>query len=223
MIGRMGFSPFAAQVIVDDYNIQSPEDLRYYDDDQVEHLCSLIRKPGGRVPAPAAPAAAAAALPQAALGHGVAPVAEENLKLLVFYIKYMHNTSRVVVVGNVDQAAVQRLRTFRDFVKNHTNTDELPNLKGDDWNQNLEDLQEYLSNYLGETGIPLLYVIREEEDPPPAADDPSESYPNELAELAGHAPMFEINAAGVRVPVAAYKQNIQARPPSCLQLIVESK
>ena len=103
MLGRMNFSPAAAQVITDDYNIQSPADLLYYDDDQCEHLCHLIRKPGGRVVAPAVPAGAAAA-PLAALGHAVGPGAESAFKLLVFYIQFMHNTSRQVDVPTLNLA-----------------------------------------------------------------------------------------------------------------------
>ena len=122
MLGRMTFSQQAAQVITDEYNITDPEDLLYYDDDQCEHLCQLIRKPGGRVAVPVVPAGVAPAAPQAAVGHAVGPGAEEALKLLVFYIQYMHNTSREIQVAQVTLAKVQEFCAYRDSVKKHKNT-----------------------------------------------------------------------------------------------------
>ena len=205
---RMNFSNQAATMIVDQYNINSTEALLYYDDDQVERLCALIRKPGGRT---------AGARPQQGLGHDVSPGAEEALKLLVFYIQHMRNTSRIIDVPLITLAIVQSIRFFRDWVKNHKNTEDLPSLKGDDWNVILEDLGEYLSTYLGESGIPLLYVIRQQEDVP-QGPDPSANYPNELAELARRAPIYQTDAVGAfildgdgnKILTPVYKQDRQA-------------
>jgi hypothetical protein len=61
----------------------------------------------------------------------------------------------------------------------------------------MEDIEEYFRNYLGETGVPLAYVIRKDARVPPEADDPSGNYTSPTDEMIARAPH---EAGGVNLP-----------------------
>ena len=71
---RLGFSSQAATDIMGDQGIDSLEELRVLDDKEVESLCKVVRKPGG---------------PTSTAGTTVSLRAEANLKLVVYYLKYL--------------------------------------------------------------------------------------------------------------------------------------
>ena len=78
---RIRFSVEAAARIVDDQQIDSLEELRLLTDNEVENLCKTIRRPGGTVPNPAG---AGAPVPNP--GVGVSTVAENNMKMLCYWL-----------------------------------------------------------------------------------------------------------------------------------------
>ena len=65
---------------------------------------------------------------------------------------------------------------LRATERNHENVTAIPFLTASDWAKNIETLQEFLRGYLGETGISLAYVIRD--DPSISAVDPPGGYTN---------------------------------------------
>jgi len=71
---RLGFSSQAATDIMGDQGIDSVGKLRVLDKKEVESLCEVVRRPGG---------------PTSTARATVSLWAEANLKLMVFYLKYL--------------------------------------------------------------------------------------------------------------------------------------
>ena len=63
----------------------------------------------------------------------------------------------------------------------------------------MEAIEEYLRNHLGETGIPLVYVVQKDEAVPPEADDPATNHESATDEMVAHAPYN--NVAGDLLPM----------------------
>ena len=64
---------------------------------------------------------------------------------------------------------------------------EVPTINTKDWPKTMEAIEEYLCAYLGETGIPLAYVIHKTVDVPEDPDPPT-SYPSIQDEMIARAP-----------------------------------
>jgi hypothetical protein len=76
MLDRIGFTAAARDEITGNQGIDSLNELRTLDNNMVENLCRVIRRPGGTVGGAADP------------GIKVSARAEENLKLAIYYIKH---------------------------------------------------------------------------------------------------------------------------------------
>jgi hypothetical protein len=201
---RMGVSAAAALHFTDTEGINTIEEAGILQDEDVERLCAVTRKPGGTMPAPAG-AAAGAVVPNP--GIPVSMIAQKNLTLLCYYLRYLYRTSRTPDSGAITLAVVRTYESFREQEKNHVDA-EPPTLNDKDWPRTLENIQNWFRGLLGQTHIPLAYVIRPdtELDAPPEAGDPTTNYATKVDELIRRAPIVETRGAdgAVTAWVAVY-------------------
>jgi hypothetical protein len=178
---RLGFSADAANALTDNQGIDSVETLKYLDDHDVENLCKVIRRPGGQIQQ------GGATIPNP--GTQVSLQAELNLKLACYWAKHQVRVSRPAAAADITLDNIRALRQMRQSELAHKEPEEAPTLDEVDWPKNMEALEEYLGGFLGETGIPLAYVVRKDEAVPAAANDPSNNYDSRFEEMvarAGH-------------------------------------
>lgn len=200
MLQRIGLTPAAAQVIVDEQGLDSLDEIKLLTDDEIESLCKVVRRPGGTIPGP---------------NPGDAPVnnpgtpinlrAENHLKLLAFYLRHQDRVSRHTNVADVTLDTIRTLRELRDFESAYKAPDDPPAINAKDWPKTMENIHEYLRSYLGDHRIPLAYVIRKDEEVP--ATDPEGGYPTVQDAMIARAKHFNVAADGSRTPDATYVTN----------------
>lgn len=187
---RMGFSQ-QARLYLTDPNGQGYGELSEFNhltDEQITKLCSVTRRPGGTMPNPQAGAGRPQNIPNP--GIAVPERAEDNLRLMCYYLRYKERTSRVVAAADVTIDSVRELRHHREWEDAHKDVDP-PTIDPKDWPRTIEGLEEYLRGCLGVTKIPLAYVVRDEEQVPAA--DPVGGYGTKLDELIARAPIRSAN------------------------------
>ena len=80
----LGCSACTAKAMVEDYGIDTLDDLCFLKDGDVETLCKNVKRPGG---------AAGGNNRGASLGHLVSQKAEMNIKLAAYYLRYSEKIS----------------------------------------------------------------------------------------------------------------------------------
>ena len=169
----------------------SLEELCLLTDDDVKTLCKVTHCPGSTNSNVAAPKAALH--PQVAnLGILVAQHAKTNLKLASYYLKYRKKTSRIVTPADITLSNACELREYHDWESAHKDVD-LPDLTLN-WPRNMKNSEEYFCGCLSMTGIPLVYVMRENPEVLPEADDPVDSMQDEMIASALILTMANLNA-----------------------------
>jgi hypothetical protein len=187
----IGFAAPVSQAITDQGHDDFDE-IALLTDDEVDGLCKSIRSPGGLIPGVPAVAGGAAAVPAAPNpGMLVSSRAQNNLKLLAYYLRFQQRTSVAPVLAQITLANIRALRDQRDQEEAHTDPD-APVLDGDDWPKTIETLQEYLGACLGSTKLPLAYVVRRSI---PATPAPATGWPSNEAHMIACAPIVT-NPAG---------------------------
>ena len=188
---RLGFSNAAAHSITDDQQIDTVIELGLLQDDDIETLCKVVRRPGGTIPNPVGDE------PQLVPDPGV-PVslrAETNLKLAAYWVRHQGRISRQPTAVNITLDNVRKLRELRDLEKEYEAPTDTPKIDDKDWTKTLEGLAEYLRAYPGETKIPLSYVIRKNRVVLPEQHDPPGNYLDIFDEMVNRAPHFSENEA----------------------------
>jgi hypothetical protein len=94
-------------------------------------------------------------------GHSVSIRAETNLKLAVLYLRHQARISRIVSPASIALTVVRRLRSTKEYEENFKVTAEQPISNEKDWPRTMEAIREFFGSVLGETGVPLAYVVRE--------------------------------------------------------------
>ena len=202
MYVRIGFTQETANNIVDDQGIDSIEEVGYLKDPDIDALCKTLNRPGGTIANPnAGNAGQPDRIPNP--GHQVSLRAEGNIKLASYWVKHQTRISRTIDVAAMNQDVIRRLHELKDSEQNHKDPDSKPTINDKNWAKTLEAVEEHLRNYLGETKIPLSYVVRREAEVPPQATDPSANYPlvqDEMIRRASHQtgegsvdPVFEVD------------------------------
>ena len=174
---RLGLSQAAARHIIDVQGIDSLQEIGYLDEDGISNLCKAVRRPGGSIANPDHDPNEddgpnnRPTIPFT--GIQVSLLAEENLKLLSYYIRHLERVSRTPNIGSITRTTVRKLRELRAAEANHENPSITPKIDDRNWAKTLEGLEEYLRGHLGETKVPLAYVLRPDPTIPDEADDPS--------------------------------------------------
>ena len=186
-LGRMGFTDPVRQhmTAAGGQGLGTLDEFRFLKDDDVEALCKTLQSPGDTI---ANPDAAVAGQPARVRNPGflVSLRAEQNLKLMCYFIRFKHQTSRVIAPADIDLNSVRALRDHREWEKDHSDV-EPPEINARNWPATIEAIEEYLRGCLGSSGIPLSYIIREDVDIPAA--DPPNGYPSLQDELVARAPI----------------------------------
>ena len=169
---RMGFTQAAATEITDNQEYDSLNELRLLSDANVAKLCKVVRRPGGQIPNPAG--AAGAMIPDP--GIPISLRAENNMKLLTFYTRDLDRLLRNEPVASITLAKVRSLRELKEHKQAYNNPMSDITLHKTDWSRNMEVILEHLRLTMGETKIPLAYVVRQTHKVAPAATDQQEGY-----------------------------------------------
>jgi hypothetical protein len=174
MFERLGFTPGAATSLEgNDHGINTLEEVVFLNDNDIDSLVKQLRRPGGMI---AEPTIVGRALqgnsgPLAANhGHSVSIRAETNLKLTVFYLHHQARISRIVALASVALTVVRSLRSTKEYEENFKVTAEQPVIKKKDRPRTIEAICEFFGSVLGETGVPLAYVVRDNVEIPPGTD-----------------------------------------------------
>ena len=175
---RMGCSQDAANIFATEVNTLSAWML--LTDEQVTNMVKTARRPGGTV--------------AATTGDGTVPdpgvkvtgQTEENLKRMVYFLKWRFRTSQSVIASAVTLAAVSDMNLIQRKIDEAAHEHPAaPSLDPNNWQRNKERIDLHLRNCLGRDGDPLLYVVRPSRLP---ADVPDGATMDEV--LIGRRPHF---------------------------------
>jgi hypothetical protein len=147
-LGRMGMEPAVATLITDAQGLDTLEEFTNLTDTEVENLCKVIRRPGGTVPNPQAGAARQPPTindPK----HAILLRAENNLKLMGYFLKYRQQTSRMVEAADLlTMYNVRGLRNLKEQEIARTDVDP-PKMNSKNWPLTIEAMEEWLRGCLG--------------------------------------------------------------------------
>ena len=189
MLGHMSFTYEGNTAMADQHLIDDLYTLISLDDKDIISLCDVIRPPGGSIVNPAYVQVGGIYLVGVNTyiqnnGTPVALVAENNLKLAVFYLKYMNWVSRPVPVSEVTVLNTKTVASLYKFERDYEPKEGAMVIDDKNWIKTLEDMYEFLYQRLGTTlKNPLAYVIRESPEVNPTADDPVTNYDTQEGEL----------------------------------------
>ena len=181
-LGRIGFSVEARNAIVNEQEINTLEELRLLDDDAVSSLCRVVRRPGGHI-------VNQAGNNIADYGIKVSMRAETNLKLACYWLRHKERVSRDVAAADFTLDNVRSITQLRVSEEAHEDP-EPPTVNIKDWAKTFDALKDYFRSCLGETGIPLAYVIRESDA---IVADPADGYDTVTDEMIARAPHVTAN------------------------------
>ena len=193
MFGRLGFSGQGPVMLTVDQGIDNIDELKDLDDDEVETLLKLLRRPGGTV---VNPNAANPGQPAhiTAPGISVSMRAATHLKLAVYYCRHMGRTSRPLRTVDITCPNIKALKALREEEDASKDPTKEPTIDKKNWSKTLEAIQEWIGMHLGITKVPLSYVVREEIDYPPhptepAFGQPESPYSSHQEEMVARAPI----------------------------------
>ena len=168
--------------------LTSVYDFEALSEEDVAEICSNARKPGGLIANPDPTGVPAMiANPGVLIGHLV----EKKLKMLRNYIVHIGKMNRTFVAVPPTMNDLTILYRFQEGEKEYDNDIELPSKLSsvDNIRVVLEDLDNYLEQKRGVTGIPLAAYTRNNPDVPNETDDPlGFGNPTIIAEMIRHAP-----------------------------------
>jgi hypothetical protein len=89
--------------------------------------------------------------------------------------------------ASIALTVVRRLRSTKEYEENFKVTAEQPIINKKHWPRTMEAIREFFGSVLGETGVPLAYVVCKNVEIPPGTD-PSEGYITVAEEMIARAP-----------------------------------
>jgi hypothetical protein len=211
MFERLGFTPGAASSLEgNDHGINTLEEVVFLNDKDIYTLVKQLRRLGGMIAGPTIVGGAAQGAPGPLVanpGHSVSIRAETNIKLEVFYLRHQSRISRIVSPASIALPFVRRVRSTKEYEENFKVTAEQPIINEKDWPRTMEAIHEFFGSVLGETGVPLAYVVRENVEIPPGTD-PLEGYITVAEEMIACAPHGNQAYANDSMEVWSYMVNI---------------
>jgi hypothetical protein len=211
MFERLGFTPGAASSLEgNDHGINTLEEVVFLNDKDIDSLVKQLWRPGGMISGPTIVGGAVQGNPGPLVanpGHSVSIRAETNLKLEVFYLRHQARISRIVAPASVALTVVRSLRSTKEYEEIFKVTAEQQVINEKDWPRIMEAIRESFGAVLGETGVPLAYVVRDNVEIPPGTD-PSEGYITVAEEMITRAPHGNQAYANDSMEVWSYMVNI---------------
>ena len=144
MYTRLGFSPKAAKLLVREQGLNSPDRLRVLTDKNVDDICNVMRKPGGKN---------ADGTPDR--GQQVSVIAQENLKLAAFLFHHRWRCTLDWKITEVDEGTVCFLAGQKKLKDEYKDPNVLLKIIKSDIAGTMESIKEYHV-----IRAPLAYVIR---------------------------------------------------------------
>jgi hypothetical protein len=162
---RLGFAPGAAASLEGNHHgINTLEEVVFLNDKDIDSLVKQLWRPGGMIAGPAIVGGAVQGYPGPLVANPCKSVyirADTNLKMAVFYLRHQERISRIVAPASVALTVVRSLRSTKEYEENFKVTAEQPVINEKDWPRTMEAIREFFGSVLGETGVPLAYVVRE--------------------------------------------------------------
>jgi hypothetical protein len=196
---RLGLVGAAATFITEDQAIDNLDELRLLKDDEIETLCKVICRPGGTIVNPGAVAGQPAVISNP--GNQVPLRAEKNLKLASYWLRHSVRVSRPRAVADLTLENVRSIIELKD-TEEANKPPEAPTISSKDWPRTMESILDYFRSYLGETGIPLAYVIRKDIAVKPSIEDNELNYHTKQEEMIARAPIVDENGNFTLVYIA---------------------
>ena len=195
---RLGFTQPSAEYITNDQGLDTLIEFAILTDDEIQSLVKFIRRPGGTINNPAVVAAqgagnatiaAALAAPNLIPNTGltVSLRAENNLKLMCYFLNFRERVSTPATPPEITLAAVRAMKGQREMEDDHKDV-EAPEIDSKDWPRKIDAIEEWLRGCLGVTKIPLAYVIRESID---TGVEPADGWSSKQEELIARAPIMD--------------------------------
>ena len=158
-------SPFTRMgcmnAIVDDQGINRLHELRYLTDTDIKTLCKNVKCLGG---------VAAGNGGGANLGHMISHLAEMNIKVAVYWLRYSEKLSRPRIGADVTVPVVRSICALRDAEGTYDDPS-APMIDDRNWSRTFDAIDEYFQNSFGMTNIPLAYITREHIKPMEGEED----------------------------------------------------
>jgi hypothetical protein len=152
------------------------ETFEYMTDEDVTNLCQTIRKPGGMIVNPQV--AREGEVVPALINNPGTPVGdlfEKRLKQLAYFLKYIRLAHRVFRSTHANVPELQRLWQYKTRMDTRLKEDrpEYPDkyTTSKAARDVMENMEQWINQSYGHSGIPLAYVIREQVNPPPVTED----------------------------------------------------
>jgi hypothetical protein len=178
---RLGFGADAAAILSDPAKENlTIEALQLFDDKVVKTLCATLRKPGGTIAGPAP--AGVAAIPQVPNpGVYVSTRAELSLYTACYMAKHYNRTGRTLTAIELTTDAILRFSQYKEAEDAYKEAEETIKLtKPDKIIDFIDDWPDNLALFSGQSGKPLVYVIRDQVTVRPEATDPAFVTPNSV-------------------------------------------
>jgi len=174
LLKRIGFSPGAAQYLVEEQELKTLEALAEISDDDVTKVCKICRKPGGMyLPPPAANGRARAPIPHP--GNHVAMTHEVYLGLAAYYLKHKKMTSRTYSFSDVTVSNIKEIQHFKTEMESREDPlpETAPPLSTKNKFEWFDLFRDFLNEHTGSvTKRPLGYVVRKSFQVTPEEQDP---------------------------------------------------
>jgi hypothetical protein len=153
------------------------------------------------------------AVTTANMGFTVSIRDDSNLHLCMFYLRHCTRTPHTPNVALLDLDRVRGFHDQRKWEENFKKTTVEPVINDKDWPRALENIREFLVSILGDTRVPLAYVIQADHIVPLYATDPADTYLTVDQDMTYRAPysgtIFRMTSAmfGITWPTSATHMN----------------
>jgi hypothetical protein len=140
-------------------------------------------------------------------GHSVSIRADTNLKLAVFHLRHQARILRIAAPTSVALTVVRSLHSTNEYEESFKVTVEQPVINEKYWPRTMYAIRKFFGSVLGETAVPLAYVVGENVKIPPGTD-PSEGYIAVAEDMIARAPHKDQAYANDSMEFWSYMVNI---------------
>jgi len=175
---RMKWPEAAVDALVDEQGIDDLSTLRYLTEELGTALCRTLRKPGGGED-----------------GVSLSVLAEETLKMILFFIKHRDRVSRTTKLDKVQLSDVRGLAPQRklELATMNDKVAEPPSINLRCMPKTMENIKEWCSKIRGVSGAPLAYMMRANLMPKNEADEIEEEFDSVDNEMIHRAPILDLD------------------------------
>ena len=153
---RLGFSDESANNILTNQGIDYLEEVEFLTGEGISNLMKTVRCGGHQILDVANPGAMIHAP-----GHLISNLAEDNFKLLAYFLCHSTRVSRTVAMAKITKNKVRSIADIRDEEKNHTDSTTKPEILTGNWSKTQDEICEWLRRYQRNNHSPISYVCRD--------------------------------------------------------------